>query len=281
MTHDAQPGGGAHAASPPLPPVIGHRGAAGRAPENTLAGFRRAKALGCSWVEFDARLTGDGGLVLCHDARLDRTTTGHGRVSAHGLAAIRRHDAGGWFAAEFSGEPVPTFDEALSLAAELGLSVNVEIKADRGQGPATAAAVAAVLARVGDRQPAVLVSSFLRPALAAMRDLAPGIPRGLLLRKVPRRWRTAAVRLGCATINVDHRALNPLLAGQIRDAGYPLLAYTVNDPQRARTLFGWGVTSVFSDVPDIILPVSPGWAPVRRPVADASFSLGMRQGAFR
>jgi len=71
-----------------LPSVIGHRGAARTAPENTLAGLRRAKALGCDWVEFDVRLTGDGALVLCHDPLLDRTTSGSGLVSAQSLAAI-------------------------------------------------------------------------------------------------------------------------------------------------------------------------------------------------
>jgi glycerophosphoryl diester phosphodiesterase len=100
------------------------------------------------------------------------------------------------------------------------------------------------------------VSSFLTPALAALRDIAPEIPRGLLLRVIPRGWRTLAARLGCSTINPDHRRLNPRLVREIRVAGYPLLAYTVNDPQRARALFDWGVTSVFTDVPDIIRPVS-------------------------
>src|SRR5712692_4374691 len=79
-------------AGPQLPPVIGHRGAAAYAPENTLAGLRRAKELACAWVEFDVRLTGDGALVLCHDARLDRTTSGSGPVSAQTLAAIRDCD---------------------------------------------------------------------------------------------------------------------------------------------------------------------------------------------
>ncbi len=222
---------------PPLAPVIGHRGAAARAPENTLAGLRRAKDLGCSWVEFDVRLTGDGALVLCHDARLDRTTTGQGRVSAHRLSAIRCFDAGAWFAPEFAGGAVPTLEEALLVAAELGLSVNIEIKADRGQG------------------------------------------RSVLFRVVPGRWRTIAARLGCATINTDHRRLSRWLAAEIRDAGYPLLVYTVNDPQRARTLFEWGVTSVFSDVPDIILPVSSVEPPLRHSAAGATSSLGMRQGA--
>ena len=266
---------------PSLSSVIGHRGAAARAPENTLAGLRRARELGCAWVEFDVRLTGDGILVLCHDGRLERTTTGHGRVSAQTLGAIRRCDAGSWFAAEFLGEIVPTLDEALELASKLGLTVNIEIKADRGRAAATGAAVAAVLNRFANRLPPVLVSSFLRPALVAMRDLAPDIPRGLLLRRVPRRWRTIAERLGCTTINVDHRRLDPHLVDEIRGAGYPLLAYTVNDPQRAQTLFSWGVTSVFTDVPDIILAVSRGQPPVWQSAAGASFSVETRQGAIQ
>ena len=64
--------------------------------------------------------------------------------------------------------------------------------------------------------------------------------------------RILAEKLGCATIHADHRSLHPALVAEIRESGYPLLAYTVNDPARAYTLFCWGVTSVFSDVPHII-----------------------------
>jgi glycerophosphoryl diester phosphodiesterase len=245
-----------------------------------LAGLRRAKALGCAWVEFDVRLTGDGALVLCHDARLERTTTGHGRVAAQTLAGIRRCDAGSWFHPEFAGEIMPTLDEALAVARELDLAVNIEIKADPGRAPATAAAVLTSLRRLGGRAPTVLVSSFLTPALAALGDIAPEIPRGLLLRLVPRGWRRLMARLGCATINTDHRRLNPRLVREIRGDGYPLLAYTVNDPRRARVLFDWGVTSVFSDVPDIILPVSAE-DPVRRLAAGLHSSDELQQGAIR
>ena len=69
---------------------------------------------------------------------------------------------------------------------------------------------------------------------------------------MPRNWRGLAERLGCAAIHADHRRLHPTLVAEIREAGYPLLAYTVNDPAQAHTLFGWGVTSVFSDVPHIL-----------------------------
>jgi glycerophosphoryl diester phosphodiesterase len=243
-----------------LPSVIGHRGAAASAPENTLTGLRRAKALGCNWVEFDVRLTGDGALVLCHDPRLDRTTSGSGLVSATSLAAIRELDAGSWFAPNFTDERMPTLDEALALASELGLGANIEIKSDRGREYATAAAVATILDRLRGRGPAVLVSSFLPSALAALRDLAPEIPRGVLFRLIPRGWAELALRLGCAMIGADHRRLRAPRIAAIRAAGYPLAAYTVNDPARARFLFDWGVTSVFSDAPDIV-QTSAGHSP--------------------
>jgi glycerophosphoryl diester phosphodiesterase len=253
-----------------LPLVIGHRGAAARAPENTLAGLRRAKALGCSWVEFDVRLTGDGIPVLCHDARLERTSDGSGLVSARSFAAIRDYDAGAWFAPQFAGERVPHLEEALTLAAELDLGANIEIKSERGRDYATAATVAVTLRRLGDRAPPVLVSSFQSPAVAAICALAPHLPRGILFHMVPRGWAETTRRLGCATIGADHRRLRPGQVAAIRDAGYPLMAYTVNDPARARLLYSWGVTSVFSDVPDITLRVNLGQS--------AAF---MRQGAIR
>lgn len=268
-------------ALPQLPPVIGHRGAAGRAPENTLAGLRRAKALGCRWVEFDVRLTGDGIPVLCHDPRLDRTTNGTGPVAAQTISALREHDAGSWFAPEFAGERIPTLAEALRLASELHLGANIEIKAARGREYATAAAVAAALDRRQGGAPSVLVSSFQLPAMTAMRQLAPAVPRGMLFRLVPRDWADIARRLDCAAIGADHRRLRRRGVEQIRAAGYQLAAYTVNDPARARLLYGWGVTSVFSDVPDIILNLTAGHGTVPTGAVAPRGPAPARQGAFR
>ena len=245
--------GGAGTRPPSLPPVIGHRGAPTRAPENTLAGFRIAKALGCAWVEFDVRLTADEALVVCHDDRLERTTNGRGAISKLPLAAIRELDAGGWLDPRFAGERVPTLDETLMLCREHDLGANVEIKAERGQGPATAAAVATSIAMLAGGLPPVLISSFLEDAVAAAARQMPAIPRAMLFRKVPGNWTKIAETLGCATINADQRYLSEALVAEISAAGYPILAYTVNDAARARQLFGWGVTSVFSDAPDIIL----------------------------
>jgi glycerophosphoryl diester phosphodiesterase len=251
-----------------LPPVIGHRGAAAYAPENTLAGFRAARALGCRWVEFDVRLTGDGALVVCHDNALGRTTNGRGRISRLSLAAIRRVDAGAWFGTGFAGEPIPTLDETLALCRKIGLGANIEIKAEGRRGPATAAAVAGCVERLASGLSPLLVSSFLPEAVAEAAVLMPSVPRGMLWRKIPRNWAAMAARLGCATVHCDHAALTAKLAAEIRAADRLLLCYTVNDLARARQLFDWGVASVFSDAPDIIA------------AALAEDPAGARRGAF-
>jgi glycerophosphoryl diester phosphodiesterase len=248
-----------------LPPVIGHRGAAARAPENTLSGLRRARALGCEWVEFDARLTLDGVPVLCHDPRLERTTDGFGPISSLRFDAVREADAGVRFDSSFAGERVPTLEEALLLCAELRLGANIEMKADpKGRHFAIGRAVEATLAALGGRIGPVLVSSFL-PATLWELCKAGGPPRGILFRVVPRDWKDFAQRFGCCLIGSDHRRLTPHRVAEMCDAGYQVAAYTVNDPARARLLHGWGVTSVFSDVPDIILRAGAGPRPASVP----------------
>ena len=235
-----------------LPPVIGHRGAAAYAPENTLAGFRAAKALGCRWVEFDVRLTADGAPVICHDDELRRTTDRPGRISTLPLAEVRRCDAGRWFGEKFAGERVPILDEALRLCGELGLGANIEIKAEPGLARATAAAVAACLDQPYGQPAPVLISSFVAEAVAEAAERAPRLARAMLWREIPKDWAAVAERLGCATVNADQSRLTESMVAEVRSAGYPLLAFTVNEPARARQLFRWGVASVFSDVPDII-----------------------------
>src|SRR5687767_7844700 len=93
--------------------IVGHRGAAGLAPENTLASFRRAWELGADIVELDVHLTTDGQVIALHDATLDRTTSGTGPVAVLTLAEVQSLDAGSQFAPEFAGERVPTLAEVL------------------------------------------------------------------------------------------------------------------------------------------------------------------------
>jgi glycerophosphoryl diester phosphodiesterase len=261
--------------------VIGHRGVAGCAPENTLAGLRKASELNCRWVEFDVRLTADGQLILLHDEGLERTTSGRGNAALLSLATVQRYDAGRRFGAAFWGERVPTLAEAVALLSELGIGANVELKAVRDREAETGAMAAALLCGLWpSRLPALLISSFSQKALAAAQACAPSIARGMLFRAVPRNWRVLAERFGCATIHADHRRLHPALVAEIRESGYPLLAYTVNDPGRANTLFGWGVTSVFSDFPHILFAAAES-ATYPRAAAELNPAEARWRGAVR
>jgi len=233
------------------PRIIGHRGAALAAPENTLAGFCMAAALNVEWVEFDVRLTSDGRCILLHDDTLDRTTNGRGPVSHLTFDEVRRLDAGTWFGPDFAGQPVPGLEETIGLLAQLKLGAVVELKPAPGAEAATGRTAAAVLA---ERWPAALpppvLSSFKPAALAAAREVAPHLTRALLVGTLPRDWRRQVEALDCAMLHADQRRLDRPTVEVVRDAGLSLFAYTVNLPQRAQELFSWGVDSVFSDCPD-------------------------------
>jgi len=233
-----------------LPRIMGHRGAAGTAPENTLAGLRMAAEQGAQWIEFDVMLSGDGVPVLFHDDSLKRTTGSDALMADTPLADLRKLEAGAWFAPEFAGEPIPTLQEALRFLLDSGLSPNVEIKPSRGKAVPTGRAVAEVMAQFWplDRSPA-LICAFGRDCLAIARDLAPQVPRAFLMRRPHRDWRAVAKTLKCSTIHIGGRWLSASVARDIKDAGYGLAAFTVNDPARARLLLERGVDCIITDVP--------------------------------
>ncbi len=226
-----------------LPPVIGHRGAAGLAPENTLASFRLAAAQGCRMVEFDVRLSADGVPVVFHDETLDRCTNGHGPVRTHTLDRLRTLDAG-------DGEAIPTLAEVLGLCGELGLMVNIELKPDRGAERETARAAMMVARELWPAAaPPPLVSSFADAATAAAREIVDW-PCGLLVERLPADWRRRAERLGCAAVHCAERGLSATDVGAVTATGLRVLAYTVNSRSRAEALWRLGVVSVFTDRPD-------------------------------
>lgn len=232
-----------------LPRLIGHRGAKENAPENTLASLREAARQGARWVEVDVMLTRDRQPVLIHDDRLERTTSGSGPVPGLTLAELKRLDAGSWFDSRFAGETVPTLEEALALILDLGLNLNLEIKPYPGQDAATAEIAIATLKRLWPAGRPLLLSSFEVPCLEVARDLMPDVPRGYLLWEPPADWAAIADRVGAATLNVHQDRQTPDSVAAYRATGRPVLAYTVNDPQRAQTLFDWGVAAVFTDAP--------------------------------
>lgn len=213
--------------------IIGHRGASGREPENTLAAFREAVRLGVDGVELDVRCVGDA-LVAFHDDELDRTTDGHGALANASLAALRRLDAG-------HGERVPTLEEVLAAVPERVL-VNVELK-----GPCTAAAAARRLAGIQRR---VLVSSFDHERLLAFRAHCPDTPVAPLVGAWWDGLEALARSLDAWSVNLAWRVVTRARVAEVRRWGCRCLVFTVNSVRRANRLRRMGVNGVFTDYPD-------------------------------
>ncbi len=233
-----------------IPKIIAHRGSPREAPENTLASFRKAKAAGATWVEFDVALTKDLRPVIFHDDGLERTSDGEGLLADLEFETVKHLDAGSWFSREFAGEPIPTLEETLELLAELELGFNMELKTDPGR-EAELAKIALPIARDvwPTHLPTPLISSFSRIAIASAREVAADWPMDVIYDRVPPEWAEDAKKLELVAIGANHKHLTREQVMEIRGAGLKLSTYTVNDAERAATLFQWGVDAIFTDIP--------------------------------
>lgn len=239
----------------PYPRIIGHRGGGTLAPENTLAGIRKASESGLGAVEFDVMLSADKVPVLIHDETLERTTNGSGSVSATPYAGLAVLDAGAWFGPRYRGERLPTFEQAGKLCAELGLWANVEIKPAAGFERETAQIACELVGTLwagAARKP--LLSSFQRICIEVARAVVPEFERGFLTDRIEPGWREAALELGCVSVHCNCAYLTQAQAGEIKSAGLGLLCYTVNEADMARRLFSWGVDALFTDRLDLFPP---------------------------
>lgn len=233
---------------------MGHRGAAGLAPENTLAGFRAAAATGVAAVELDVYLTADGVPVLSHDDDLTRMTGCAMRVTRTTLGGLQDVDAGARFGAAFRGEGVPTLSVALKEIAALGMGVNIEIKRQRADRSRVLDAIAAVVeAAWPAAAPMPMISSFDEGLVAAALRRLPAVPRALIATRLPARATDICTTLGCVSLHLRHDAVTPRAVGRLHDAGFQVGVYTVNDAALAAGLWAVGVDCVITDRPDLLL----------------------------
>lgn len=222
---------------------IGHRGAAGHAPENTLLAIETGIALGADWIEIDVYAV-ENELVVIHDDRLERTTNGRGYVMAQTLGYLRTLDAG-------KGEKIPFLREVFDLA-DRRVGINVELK-----GPGTAAPVAALIdhfvRQCGWDYDQILVSSFDHRELQKIQFLQPRIKRGILLYGVPLHFLQSVSDLTAFSLHPSIDFLDPELIQNAKEAGLQLYAYTVNDLEALNKVLQLGVDGVFTDFPDRIV----------------------------
>jgi glycerophosphoryl diester phosphodiesterase len=224
-----------------IPPVIAHRGASAIAPENTLAAFRLAHEAGALWVECDVKLTRDGAPIIMHDDTLDRTTDGKGNVADMDWADVQKLDAGVWFDARFRGERVPQLAEALRFILDHDMRLNLEIKPCPGRAQATAMVALIETAKLWPPYYAPpVISSFNEKALAIAAQLHPHWPRSFAFEGWNSDWRASAARVGAEALTVNAEILTSDRMHVLAQTGLAVLAYTSDDPLRAKQLLNEG-----------------------------------------
>ncbi len=230
---------------PPAPAFvcIGHRGARGHEPENTLRSVRRALELGAHGIEIDVWLI-DGELVVFHDAKLERTTNGRGYLSRKTFAQLRALDAG-------QGERIPTLREVFETVGRRAF-INVELKGRHTAGPVQRL-IAEFVEQHGWCWTDFLVSSFHRAELRAVSDHR--VPIALLLTRPTRLSMFSARRVRAVAVNPALRYVTRGFVEEAHERGLKVFVYTVNDPADIERLRGWGVDGVFTDFPERALGV--------------------------
>jgi len=226
-----------------VPRVVGHRGAAGLAPENTLRGFERAVAVGVDAVEFDVRASADGTPVVVHDRTVDRTTDGTGRVDELTVDELRALDAG-------DGEPVPTLADAVGALAPHDVELHVELKERGLAGPMLDRIESAGIA---DR---TVVISFHPDALAELPADGP-VRTGLLVGD-PSGALATATRFDADGLYVHHGHASADLLDGARQRGLTTGLWTVDDPEDIRAALELDPNYITSDHPDRVLAARDG-----------------------
>lgn len=233
--------------------AIAHRGASGHAPENTFAAFRRAIAMGAGFIETDLQLSRDARFVAIHDATVNRTTNGQGKVHDMTLADLRRLDAGSWFGSEFAGERIPTLEEILEFAKKHDVVFYLEMKPGGSWGGEHA--LISALRESGEIARTVVIS-FEPLILEGVRKIEPTVMTGLLYEGRIGNPLEKALEIGARQIAVRGDLVTPRLLKEARERDLQVVCWTVNHPAHMRLLAEAGVDGIISDYPDRLLELA-------------------------
>lgn len=234
----------------PRPILLAHRGDLANAPENTIPSFSQAIQKGADGVELDAKLTLDGHIIVIHDATVDRTTDGKGKVASFTLEAIRKLDAGSWFDAKFATTKVPLLEEVFETVGRERL-INIELTNYSTPRDGLVKKVCELIKR-HNNQSQILFSSFFPSNLKIAEKTLPEVPRGLLA--MPGLMGLWARSFGFMFGN--YQALHPYISSTSREqiqrahrVKRRVHVWTANSPEEIRQLRDWGVDGMFTDDP--------------------------------
>jgi glycerophosphoryl diester phosphodiesterase len=236
--------------------VIAHRGYSSRAPENTLAAIDLAIEAGADAIEFDLHTAGDGNPVLFHDPMLSRTTNGVGPLKRRTIEQLKNLDAGGWFGAEFSGERIPAFREALEHVGDRVARIYAEVKGFRELEDLDQ--MVRFATETGQKERTVFIA-LNWTLLDRMRSQDASLRIGYVVEDAQSAEEALRRATGDTSALIDFKAQllfdDPSLASRARDAGIELAAWTVDDPSDASRLLQMGVPRITTNEVEALL----GW----------------------
>lgn len=234
---------------------VGHRGAAKEAPENTLLGFKFAFDNGVRCFELDVHLTKDGELAVIHDDTLDRTTNGKGHIGGYTMDELKRFDAGVLFPETHSAAQIPCLEEVLTEYATKIELFEIEIKADR---PFILDIVCKQLCdllcdfNIADK---TIITSFDPYAIKTVKAIMPNQRCGLISMFYKESDIHLAKSLGCySTCMPLKTGGSKELVDTAHNLGLKVAGWVANTIQDVDVLIDWGVDSITSDYPTIVLP---------------------------
>jgi len=221
---------------------IGHRGARGLSPENTLASVELAITQGADAIEIDVR-EHDQQVIVFHDERVERTTNGQGYLTDFSVEQLRQLDAG-------SGQKIPTLPEVIQLINRR-VPLNIELKDHQSVAP-TLIIIEEFVAR-GWRYDDFVVSSFFHPLLQWLKAKQPLIPIGALSAGVMTDLALFAQQLSAVSINLCHDSINQEIIDDAHQRGLKVYIYTVNEVHEFEKLRAMAVDGLFTDYPQRLI----------------------------
>jgi glycerophosphoryl diester phosphodiesterase len=229
------------------PMIIGHRGAMGEAPENTLASFQMALLQEAQGIELDVHLTKNGDIAVCHDATIDRTTDGSGFICEMTTSEMKSFDAGSWFSNSFQGQQIPLLGEVFDLVPD-SIMINVEIKASYdGNMEARLLDFLRERERLGN----VVISSFDHKCIRRLKQLEPHVKAGLLYSAnlIDHAGYAKLVGVDIFSLHPHYLTIDKADVDRAISAGLAVYCFTVNHIEAMRNMIHCGVSGIITDFP--------------------------------
>lgn len=220
---------------------IGHRGASGYEPENTLLSFRRGIQLRVDFIELDVQVCSTGEVVVIHDAKVDRTTNGTGYVEEKSFRELRLLDAG-------KGQKIPTLQEVLDIV-DRKVKVNIEIKGESAS-RLVFDIIEMYISKRGWSWDDFLISSFNHYELLEFNQLTSKVKIGVVIAGIPIGYAECAEKLSAYSLHPSKEFINKILVDDAHKRGLKVFSYTLNETDDIERVKSLEVDGIFSDFPD-------------------------------